>query len=527
MNRKNEKGVALILALLLLLIISVMAISLMFISQTETWSSLNYKLMSQARDAAEAGVNAAANYITNPATYTPPGSSGSDLYSSYNNNVSPVQYPNSASMNHDVVLSTSNSHKASHYPVSSVETAFQSAAQGTLAAGNTSVGYATAATLVSQNQVLPYGSASYETVQTWRITSDGTINGVRAADEEVSAILEKQVTPVFSYAAFATGNGCGALNFGGGGGTASYNSTSMTMSGGAPVVSGGQANVGTNGNLAENGNPTTINGNLYTPRTGTGTCSSGNVTAWTDSGGHVTGAVVPLPQPVVYPTPDTPNPAPPTDSADALTLNNSAANCGGISGCTYGTGPLPGGNGCPAGSFCLAPGTCPIAPIAPALSGPGVYGNLTVKGTVHLSQGCYNINSLVENGGGTLTIDSGPVVLNIAGSGGTGNPPLSAPLDLTGGGMVNNAGWNPAMLQIIYGGTGTINLKGGANAVGVLYAPNSTLSFNSAGGNWYGSVITNTMSDLGHAQINYDVNLQKQAVFVSNWMLDSFTWKKN
>jgi type II secretory pathway component PulK len=65
MNRQNEKGIALILALFLLLIVSVMAVSLMFISQTETWASMNYKLMSQARDGAEAGINATANYITN------------------------------------------------------------------------------------------------------------------------------------------------------------------------------------------------------------------------------------------------------------------------------------------------------------------------------------------------------------------------------------------------------------------------------------------------------------------------------
>src|SRR5579859_1885042 len=427
MNRKNERGVALILALILLLVISVMAVSLMFISQTETWSSLNYKLMSQARDGAEAGINAAANYIIN--TYTPPSSSGTDLLSSYNSNVSPVQYPASNSGNHDVVLSTSNAHKAANYPVSSVETAFQNAAQGNLTAGNVTVGYATRATLLSQDQVLPYGSASFETVQTWRITSDGTVNGVRAADEEVSAVLEKQITPVFSYAAFATANGCGSLNFGGGGGTASYDSSNLTMTGGHPSVTGTAGNVGTNGNLATNGNPTTINGNLSTPRTGTGSCSSGGVTAWTSSGGTVTGGLVQLPQPVVYPTPAAPNPAPPTTP---LTLNNSAADCGGVNGCTYGTGPVAsGGNGCPSGDFCLAPGTCP-----PAVGGPGVYGNLTIQGTVHMyntisggtDYGCYNINSMVENGGGTLTIDAvypvgttnatnGSVVVNVAGTG--------------------------------------------------------------------------------------------------------------
>ena len=50
MNKASQKGIALILTLILMFVISVMAVSLMFISQTETWSSLNYRLMSQARD---------------------------------------------------------------------------------------------------------------------------------------------------------------------------------------------------------------------------------------------------------------------------------------------------------------------------------------------------------------------------------------------------------------------------------------------------------------------------------------------
>ena len=510
MKPKNEKGVALILALILLLIMSVMAVSLMFVSQTETWASLNYKLMSQARDGAEAGVNAAANYLIN--TYTPPASSGTDVLTSYNYNVSAVQYPASSSSGRDVILATSGSSQSSNYPVSAVVTAFGSGAQGSLAAGNSTVNYNTYAKLLNMEQVTPWnpsgGTTTPTTVQTWQITSDGTIGGIRAADEEVSAILEKQVTPVFTYAAFATANGCGSLNFGGGGKTDSYDSSNLTLSGGVPVTAASSGNVGTNGNLATNGSPTTINGSLSTPRTGTGTCTSGGVSAWTSSGGTVTGGIVQLPQPVVYPPPTAPNPVPPTTS---ITLINSANDCGGVTGCGYSTA-----SGCTSGDFCLAPGTCP-----PLSTGPGLYGNVTVKGNAHLTAGCYNINSLTENGGGTIIVDSGPVILNIAGSGTT------SPIALTGGGEINNAGWSPAMLQILYAGTGTITVKGGANAVGLVYAPNASFSFNSAGGNWYGAVITGSMTDMGGATVNYDVSLQRQAVNVGNWMLDSFTWKKN
>jgi len=506
MNRKNEKGVALILALMLLLVISVMAVSLMFISQTETWASMNYKLMSQARDSAEAGINAAANYIIN--TYTPPASTGVDLLSNYNDNVSPVQYPAGNTSGHDVILATSNNSMTSNYPVAAVLTAFGNSAQGSLTAGNSTVNYNTYAKLLSQRQVLPYGSTTFQTVQTWQITSDGTIGGIRAATEEVSAIMEKQVTPVFTYAAFATSTGCGAMNFGGGGTTNSYDSASLTLSGGSPVTVNTGGNVGTNGNLAENGNPTTINGSLSTPRTGTGSCSSGNVTAWTNSSGHLNGGLVQLPQQVVYPDPPTLTPAPPTTSA---TLNNGAGDCSGVTGCTYDSS-----GGCANNDFCLAPGTCP-----PTAGGNGILGNLTIKGTVHLSSGCYSINSLTENAHGTITIDSGPVIIDVAGSGQT------TPIDLTGGGMINSTGFNADTLQIRYAGTGTVKVAGGSKAVGVLYAPNATLAFNSNNGNWYGAVITGNMSDMGGATISYDQNLQRQDVIVGNWMLNSFTWKKN
>src|SRR5262249_18534024 len=140
-------------------------------------------------------------------------------------------------------------------------------------------------------------------------------------------------------------------------------------------------NVGTNGNLNTNGNPTTINGSLSTPRAGTGTCNANNVTAWTANNGTVTGGLVELPQTVVYPTPAAPNPAPPTTN---LVLNNAAcgvANCAGNNGNYTLTGGTVNANGVCSGN-------------------PTTFGNITLNGgaTLHFGAGCYNINSLVENG---------------------------------------------------------------------------------------------------------------------------------
>src|SRR5579864_2538401 len=90
MKRANQNGMALVMVMILLVVLSVMATSLMFLSQTETWSSLNYRLMTQARYGAEAGVNKAVNYLIN--NYTPPNTTGSDLLSNYAVHPTPVLF---------------------------------------------------------------------------------------------------------------------------------------------------------------------------------------------------------------------------------------------------------------------------------------------------------------------------------------------------------------------------------------------------------------------------------------------------
>ena len=118
---RSERGVALVLSLLLMLTVSVVAASMMFLSQTETYGTMNYRLMSQARYGAESGVQKTANYLLN--TYTPPGSVGDPL-SAYDMTVTPVTY------NGQPVILSGNSAVASNYPVSSVQTAFNTAAHG-------------------------------------------------------------------------------------------------------------------------------------------------------------------------------------------------------------------------------------------------------------------------------------------------------------------------------------------------------------------------------------------------------------
>jgi len=477
-TRKNEKGSALIFTLVLVVVLSVMASSMMFLSQSETWSSMNYRLMSASRYGAESGLSLASDFIVN--NYNAPTAGGADSLANYNMTVSPVTFNGQP-----VTLSSVGGQ--SNYPNTAVVTAFQNEVNnpGSIQAGGTKVSYNVTATLLSMGSVMSYGNPV--TVQMWQVTADGTVQGVRNSKEEVTAVLERQVTPATVYAAFATANGCGALAFSGGGQTDSYNSTTLSVNAAGVATPpstfntyGG--NVGSNGNLAENGAKTTIYGTMSTPDTGVGNCSGGNVTAWTDNGNAtVTGGLVKLPQIVNFPAPIVPPPG---------TTNESIS-----------TG------------ITLAPGN---------------YGDISLSGhgVLTLTPGTYNINSITETGANTsvviaadpITHQYGTVTLNVAGNN------QSTPISLTGNGAQNPT-LNPSDLQINYAGTGTVKIAGNSQAAMVVYAPTASVTL-TGGSDFYGAVLGQTITNAGGTAIHYDLNLSNHSFIVSNFMLDSFNWSK-
>jgi len=498
MRSENEKGIALVLSLFLMAAMSVIAASLMFLSQTETYSSMNYRLMSQARYGAESGIQKAANHLLY--TYTAPITGGGDPIANYNTNVSPVTCANGCpNIGQPVVLSASAA-KASNYPVVAVQAAFSLAAQGTLPAGNTNVGYAPYATLLSMQQIDVYGGG-VQTIQTWQITSVGSITAGRTAQVEVTATLETPKFPAQMYAAFGTAANCGTLNFHGNNTqTDSYDSGTV----GNPVISNSGGNVGTNGNLTEGGGAD-IYGTLSSPRVGVGACSAGNVNALSSSGGAtingdnppLAGDIIQLPQAIILPAPTVPAGVPTTaynGNGQTLLNGDSVGNVTVNAGTT-----LTLGAPCPP-----APASCPVSVI--------------------------NMNSIKINGNAILKIQ-GNVVLNIVGSGET------TPLDFTGGSVtnVNTAispvtglpvqSYDPSTFQVEYAGTGNVKLNGGATTIAMVYAPNAAVSFN-GGGDFYGSVVGATIDDTGGARIHYDRRLSSEFFVVGNPMMSSFSWKK-
>jgi PilX N-terminal len=517
MKRSSQKGVALIFAMIFILVLSITAAALMFLSQSETWSSMNYRLMTQSRYGAEAGLHAAANYLMN--NYTLPGTAGDPL-SAYNYTVSPVTL---AAGGNPISLGPTMNGISSNYPVGTVLTNFNTASQGSLTAGNNTINYSVSAELLAMRSVNQCGGGQPLTAQLWRLTSHGDMTATRNAEVEVSALLETHVTPCYLYAGFATGSGCSSIQFNGGGTIDSYNSSNMTLSGGAPVTQTYDGNLGANGNV-NTANGTVINGTFSSPDTGVGPCGGGSGVDALTGGGTVTGcsvsttACVPapglvrLPQAVKFVAPVTDYP-----------------------GCTG-----------------AAAGTCDATVLSglpnnpPNTLTPGNYGNISVAGKTEIAlnpgtdvngnciPGVYYINSISLAGkaditvlpcpgtggnGGNATAVWQPVIINMVGSG-TGTV-----LDIGGNGIANGT-FNSSLMQFQYSGLDAINLHGNGSSSAVIFAPSAPVTL-SGNGTVYGSVIASQILANGNpVTIHYDRALAANLATVGNWTLDTFTWSK-
>jgi hypothetical protein len=144
--------------------------------------------------------------------------------------------------------------------------------------------------------------------------------------------------------------------------------------------------------------------------------------------------------------------------------------------------------------------------------------SLTGSSIVHLNAGIYEINSLTLAGNSKIVIDSGPVIIKVAGVGQT------TPIDLSGGG-VSNPSLDPTKLQFVYGGTGNIKVTGGTDSAALVYAPNATTALTGASTNFYGSIITSKVSATGGFNIFYDRRLRSSVVTAGNPTMTSFTWR--
>jgi len=471
---KSQRGVGLVMALLTMLVLSVLAAGLLMVTNTEIGTTANYRLVTQARYAAEAGAQSTANWLmsNNPG---PTDTTGLDA----------ATYPVQLTANNSAVVLSAISGLSSNYPDSTVQSAFNSALGDQSMPGLTNVKYSTAATLLSMT---PVGGSGTQYQQTWQIISQSSITGFSNAQVQVTETIQRIVgTPLYSYAIYATGNGCSSVILSNGASTDSFDSSAGTY---AATQQSTNGDVATNGNLNVSGGGTQVNGALSNPNSGSGTCGAGGMTALTASGGaSVTGGIVNVGAAIGYTDPPAPTPAPPT------TNQSLSGNCGGLSGCTNVSG----------NNVAVAPGT---------------YGNLTVSGgtSIHLSAGTYNLNSLVLDGGSPLVVDSGPVTINVAGTG------KATAIDLSGGSIFNSGGL-PSDCQFLYDGTAAVKLSGGSQSYAIVNAPHAAITF-SGGSNFYGAVIGATMNDSVGTALHYDRSLAANNALAGKFQVIGFTWNK-
>ena len=488
--KKSEEGVALILAMLVILVLTVLAASIVFVTQSQVWTSYNYRLTTQCRYAAEGGVHATMNWLQT--TYVPP---TIPFPAAFDVSKYPVQYNNKP-----VVLSGDPTVFNYPDPLGTIQPAYKAALYQKPVNPITSLTYSTSATLMAMTPLTgAFPGVSASAIQIWQVTSVGNFAGaVRNAQVQLVVTYEKMLVSATANALYGTSTACPSLTLGGTTSfTDSYNSSLGTYPAGVQTTGG---NVGSNGGLTLNGGAT-VNGNFsYSP---TDTCSTAPYT-----GTGLNGSNIAMPMQPPYPTPASPTPVPPTTTQK---IDNK--------GCDTN---LPLGSGC---TDVVAGTDSKLAPVNP--TSPALYGNLGFSNpgnTIELSAGLggtpgiYNVNSLSLSSGVTLKIDSCPVILNIAGN---GIPPSQPVLDTSSGAISNS--FAPSCFQIVYGGTGLIKLAGGAAAAGVVYAPNASVTL-TGGGSWNGAIIANNVTDTGGTTVHYDRALGSAFYIAGNYVPMGFNW---
>jgi hypothetical protein len=348
MRLDNERGAALITALLVMSSFSLLTAAIVFTVQTDVQISANYKYGQQAYYVANAGIQNSLSWFRSPA-YVPYTGAG------YDATKVPVQY------NGGAVTLSGKPGVTSNYPDSATSTAFYSSLGDIeLKAGNppddkNKGAYQASATLLRSRRVRlidPDTFALYDgNLERWRLDSTGfwgtSANPIGRS--EVSAVIERQAIPFYSKALWVANS----ATFGGGNLVDSYDPS---------LGAYGGSNIGTNGDIGSNGDITIKGAGTRTNIQGDVWYGSGGCTGCTPTNATITGQLSSLVEPKLFP---------PIAPFTVDLTNNYVKN----DGLTY---PLP----------------------------EGTYGAIDLKNhtNITLTGGTYYIDSLSLSGNSTLTI---------------------------------------------------------------------------------------------------------------------------
>ncbi len=584
----RESGVALVMALICLLVISTLAVGVLYSTQSEVWTTSNYRSTTQARYIAEAGAQQALNYLQSIGPITTTNSAFTSTSTSFALNNMPVLYGSAGCATAapitcatPLVMSTSgisskygdtyaaidsatdSAFQTTYFPASVTTTPFASLAPG--CSGSACPHFNVAVQLLTAKPVGTGGTAPW--VTRWKIVSEGTVGAiggssttgqgqamvqvVEVVDNVMVQSSSSTVSPTYSAGVFATGTGCNAIVMSGGQYTNSYvGSTQVGNT--SPTLSNTGGNIATYGNINISGGAYII-GNVYSPfyNTGTtgtygisggpypglnGSAACSTATGGTeyavneDNSGSGVGCTAQSASSCSQKTYAMPSPPPsyPTPILPTVAANTTAFTSS-SSGTYYGLlgGGSGGGNGC---SVTVAPSGGTVA--ATGFVSPANFGNVNIGSCaiVTLQAGVYNMNSLQISSGATVILPTtGSVVINLLSA--NSDSSVSTALNLSGGTIANNGG-NPAALTIAYAGTKPVDIDAGANMFATIYAPNAPLAVSGNAG-LYGAIVSSTATFSGSGHVIYDSSLNGTAMNVTtgtvttavgNLHVDEFSW---
>ncbi|PYV18300.1 MAG: hypothetical protein DMG21_05415 [Acidobacteria bacterium] len=508
---RGEDGVALILVLLAMLVMSALAATIVYTARAETFASGNYKLETEADYLAKAGIQKAVNWFRSnhyqaiqPAqapTYYAVTTTGAPYYL-YTANNSPVQCVSGCSTLNSTVQLIGYGSGSTNFPnisntaspSTTVAAAFNSDLGNfsvTDASGNQLGTFSVRATLMNYQTVGRGTQPPYTIVpiDTWMITSLSKYTGgqgITLASAEEAAIVQPIYVPNLSSALY----GFCSVTMSGSAGvcTDSFNSALGAYGGGnnntaAAGCNGNSArniidtgaNVGANGGVTLGSN-VTVSGNVVIGTGAPTTCPTG----YSGSTSSVLGEVINGPYKAPPPAPTFPTGFPGTAPSFAVNQNNSPQVF------PLGTGSTC--NGSAANPFEI--GSLSINGSSPVVE---FVGSQDPANPIY-----YDIDSLSEQTGDIYV--SGYVVLNI-----------QSGLSITGNGTSNGISGDipPEYLVINYAGTSTASIGGNGAISAVLNAPNAEVDLGGGGhlGYFVGAIQANSVNDMGGYPVHYDLQL--------------------
>ncbi|MGD1157803.1 MAG: hypothetical protein ABSA41_18545 [Terriglobia bacterium] len=532
-RRVMDRGVALILVMLSLLVLSVLTAAIIFTARAEIFASYNYKLDTQADYLAKAGIQQAVAWFrssrytivsqSQAPTYYNVTSSGAPL-NLYTSNSSPVLCLSgctSTTAGSNQVHFTGFGSGSSNYPISGAVTNFGNDLVNVRVTGDTgnSGTFSINAVLLSYQTVSTGTPPSLQTSpgETWLITSHATWTGGAGSSAAIATAEEQAVIqPVYvpTYANALYGYCSVTMNGSSGVCTDAYNSALGPYAGGSNataahgcdsnsvnVIKAG-AGVGANGGVTLGSN-VTVAGNVTIGTQPTAGCTA---SGYNGNASSVLGQVVAGPHINPPPAPTFPGsgqggvtfPGTAPSYSSARTLPQvSSSNTSNPTG-TITPGSSSYGWPCISGTTCNGTAANPYLISGITLSSPSdvvtLYGGPSVDQPVY-----YDINSISMSGQSQLAVN-GYIVLNVRSS-----------LSLTGKGIVNGITQAPEAVQINYAGTNSVSIGGNGAMSATITAPNATVSLGGGGASGYmiGSIQANDVTVQGGYPIHYDVQLSR------------------